>query len=117
MTHALVVISVKKVIKYLKKSSKVSAVSILVWSIDDKTVLNHLRKAGHKKKLDIWVPHELSVKNMIYGINICDTLLKSNQIEPFLKRIITGDEKWMHHNRKCKRSCKLSRSKDRRRTR
>jgi len=26
-------------------------------------------------------------------INICDTLL--NEIEPFLKRIITGDEKWI----------------------
>jgi len=27
-------------------------------------------------------------------INICDTLLKRNKIEPFLKRMITGDEKW-----------------------
>ena len=26
-------------------------------------------------------------------INICDTLLKRNEIEPFLKRMITGDEK------------------------
>ena len=30
--------------------------------IDHKTALNYLRKACHKKKLDIWVPRELSVK-------------------------------------------------------
>jgi len=27
-------------------------------SIDHKTVLNHLHKAGYKKKLDVWIPHE-----------------------------------------------------------
>ena len=34
------------------------------------TVLNHLQKAtGFKKKLDVWVPHELSVNNeMVYLI-------------------------------------------------
>ena len=25
---------------------------------------NHLHKARYKKKLDVWVPHELSVRNM-----------------------------------------------------
>jgi len=33
--------------------------------INYKTVLNHLHKAGCKKKLDVWVPHELSVRNMM----------------------------------------------------
>ncbi|KAG5308006.1 SETMR methyltransferase, partial [Acromyrmex insinuator] len=58
--------------------------------IDHKTVLNHLYKARYKKKLDVWVPHELSVKNMMDRINICDTLLKRNEIELFLKGMITG---------------------------
>jgi len=62
--------------------------------INYKTVLNHLHKAGYKKKLDVWVPHDLSVRNMMDRINICDTLLKRNEIEPFLKRMISGDEKW-----------------------
>ena len=31
-------------------------------------------------------------------INICDTLLKRNEIEPFLKRMITGDEKWITYD-------------------
>jgi len=33
--------------------------------IDHKTVLHHLHKAEYKKKLDVWVPHELSVRNMM----------------------------------------------------
>jgi len=60
--------------------------------IDHKTVLNHLHKAGYKKKLDVWIP-QLSIRNMMDRINICDTLLKRNEIEPFLKRMITDDEK------------------------
>ncbi|GFT06084.1 histone-lysine N-methyltransferase SETMAR [Trichonephila clavipes] len=28
--------------------------------IDHKTVLNHLRKVGFKKKLDVWVSHQLT---------------------------------------------------------
>jgi len=67
--------------------------------IDHKIVLNHLYKAiRYKKKLDVWVPHELSVRNMMDRINICDTLLKRNEIESFLKRIITGDEKWITYD-------------------
>jgi len=31
-------------------------------------------------------------------INICDMLLKRNEIEPFLKRMITGDEKWITYD-------------------
>jgi len=64
--------------------------------IDHKTILNHLHKAGYKKKLNVWVPHELSVRNMMD--RICDTLLKRNEIEPFLKRMITDDEKWITYN-------------------
>jgi len=66
--------------------------------IDHKTVLNHLHKVRYKKKLDVWIPHELNVRNMMDRINICDTLLKRNEIEPFLKRMITGDEKWITYD-------------------
>ena len=41
------------------------------------------------------MPYELSVENKMDRLNICDTLLKRNEIKPFLKRIITGDEKWV----------------------
>lgn len=32
-------------------------------NIRHKTVLNHLKKASYKKKVDVWTPHEFSVKN------------------------------------------------------
>ena len=31
-------------------------------------------------------------------ISICNSLLKRNEIDPFLKRIIAGDEKWVVHD-------------------
>jgi len=35
---------------------------------------------------------------MMNWINICDMLLKRNEIEPFLKRMIIGDEKWVTYD-------------------
>jgi len=48
------------------------------------------------KKLDIWVPHELKEIHLTQRINICDMHLKRNELDAFLKRIITGDEKWVY---------------------
>ena len=31
-------------------------------------------------------------------ISICDSLLKRNEIDSFLKRLITGDENWIVYN-------------------
>ena len=67
-------------------------------NIDDKTVLNHLLKTGYQKKLDTWIPHKLTVKNLMDRVFICESLLKRNEIEPFLKRMITSDEKWITYN-------------------
>ena len=67
-------------------------------NIDHKTVLNHLHKIGYQKNLDTWVPHELTVKNLMNRVSICDSLLKRNEIEPFLKRMITSDEKWIKYD-------------------
>ncbi|XP_044313294.1 histone-lysine N-methyltransferase SETMAR-like [Drosophila rhopaloa] len=35
--------------------------------VSHQTVLNHLQKAGYKKKLDVWVPHDLTQKNLRYA--------------------------------------------------
>ncbi|XP_011642710.1 histone-lysine N-methyltransferase SETMAR-like [Pogonomyrmex barbatus] len=67
-------------------------------NIDQSTVSRHLRKLGIVNKLDVWVPHELSEKNLMDRISACDSLLKRHQNEPFLKRMITGDEKWIVYN-------------------
>ncbi|EFN78260.1 Histone-lysine N-methyltransferase SETMAR, partial [Harpegnathos saltator] len=85
-----------EILEKVQQDKHISSVDIgIELGIDHKTVLNHLHKAGYKKKLDVWVLHELSAKNMIDRINICDALLKRNEIEPFLKRVITDDEKWI----------------------
>ncbi|GFW27791.1 histone-lysine N-methyltransferase SETMAR [Trichonephila clavipes] len=59
--------------------------------IDHKTVLSHLSKVGLKKKLDVWVLHQLTPKNMMDRISICNALAKRNEIDLFLKRMVTGD--------------------------
>ena len=38
---------------------------------------------------------ERHLKELTRRISICDSLLKRNETDSFLKRIITGDEKWV----------------------
>ncbi|KAL0852079.1 hypothetical protein ABMA28_000324 [Loxostege sticticalis] len=67
--------------------------------IDHKTVLAHLKKTKYTKNLDIWVPHELTERNLMNRVLICDSLLRRNETEPFLKKLITGDEKWITYDK------------------
>jgi [histone H3]-lysine36 N-dimethyltransferase SETMAR len=66
-------------------------------NIGNATVWRYLRRAGYTKKLDVWVPHQLSIKNMADRLSVCEMLSKRNKDDPFLKRIITGDEKWVRY--------------------
>ncbi|GBP01284.1 Histone-lysine N-methyltransferase SETMAR [Eumeta japonica] len=67
--------------------------------IDHKTVLTHLKKAGYtQKNLDTWILHELTKINVMNRVLICDSLLKRNVTEPFLKRLITDDERWISYD-------------------
>ena len=54
---------------------------------------NHLKQLGYVQKLDTWVPHELKEKHLTQRVNRCDLLKKRNENDPFVKRLITGDEK------------------------
>ncbi|GFU22613.1 mariner Mos1 transposase [Trichonephila clavipes] len=65
---------------------------------------NHLKQLGYVQKLDTWVPHKLKEMHLTQRINNCDLLKKHNEKDPFLKRLITGDEKWVYSNIKRKRS-------------
>ena len=64
-------------------------------NISHTCVERHLKQLGYVNKLDIWVPHELNELKLTKRISICDSMLKRNETDPFLKRIITGDEKWL----------------------
>lgn len=66
--------------------------------ISHTSVSNHLGAAGYVSRNDIWVPHNLTEKNLLDRISISDSLLKRNVNDPFLKRLITGDEKWVLYN-------------------
>ncbi|KAF7381282.1 hypothetical protein HZH68_016157 [Vespula germanica] len=57
-----------------------------------------LKQLGYVKKLDLWVPHQLKEIHSMQLISICDSLLKRNEIDPFLKRQITGNDKWIVYN-------------------
>ncbi|GFV11568.1 histone-lysine N-methyltransferase SETMAR [Trichonephila clavipes] len=63
--------------------------------IDHKMVLSYLRKVGFETKLLVWVPHQLTPKNMMDRISICEALVMRNEIDPFLKWMVTGEEKWV----------------------
>ena len=38
-----------------------------------RTVINHLKKIGFKMKLDVWVPHALTQKNIFARIDACES--------------------------------------------
>ncbi|GFV27193.1 histone-lysine N-methyltransferase SETMAR [Trichonephila clavipes] len=63
--------------------------------IDYKTVLSNLCKVEFKKKLHVWVSHQLTPKNIMDRISICEALANRNEIDPFLKRMVIEDEKWV----------------------
>ncbi|GFW94162.1 histone-lysine N-methyltransferase SETMAR [Trichonephila clavipes] len=95
-TGRSVVEDVDKISELIEVDRHVSSSSIAQdLKIDHKTVLNHLCKVGFKKKFDVWVPHQLTPRNMMDRISICKALAKRNEIDPFLKRMVTGDEKWI----------------------
>jgi len=66
--------------------------------IPKSTIHDHIKRLGLVKKLDIWVPHKLKEIHLTKRINACDVHLKRNEFDPFLKQIITGDEKWIVYN-------------------
>ncbi|GFT55290.1 histone-lysine N-methyltransferase SETMAR [Trichonephila clavipes] len=62
-TDMLVVENVDKITEIIEVDRHVSSRSIAQeLKIGHKTVLNHLHKVGFKKKLDVWVPHQLTPK-------------------------------------------------------
>lgn len=76
-----------------------------ILGISHGSVVAHLRDAGYVSRADVWVPHELSDRNLQQRLDACDLLLEKNKEHPFLKKMITGDEKWIiYNNVKRKRS-------------
>lgn len=68
---------------------------------------NHLKKLGFVYKWCRWVPHELSERNLADRIFVSSSLLARNQYEPFLDRLVTGDEKWIVYNNVVRKRAKV----------
>ncbi|XP_047361037.1 histone-lysine N-methyltransferase SETMAR-like [Vespa velutina] len=74
-------------------------------NLSNSNVYDHLKGLRLTSKLDIWVSQILTERNLCHHVDVCDSLLKHHEIDPFLKRIITEDEKWVvYNNVKRKRS-------------
>src|SRR3569832_37382 len=64
-------------------------------NVDQKTVVRHLAIIGKVKKLDKWVPANLTDRYKMQQFEVSSTLLLRNRNDPFLERIVTCDEKWI----------------------
>ena len=72
-----------------------------VLGVSHNTAARHLKEIGKTKKLERWVPHELSEEQRNRRYEISSALLLRNETDPFLDRIVTCDEKWiMYDNRR-----------------
>ncbi|GFX91540.1 histone-lysine N-methyltransferase SETMAR [Trichonephila clavipes] len=91
-----VIENVDKITEIIEVDRSISSCSIAQeLKIDHKIVLSHLRKVGFKKKLHVWVPHQLTPKTMMDRIFISEASAKRNEIDPFLKWMVTGDKNWV----------------------
>jgi len=58
--------------------------------VSQKIVVNHLYTLSYVSRYDIWVSHNLSDKNLMNRIFICNLLLKRNENCLFFKWILNG---------------------------
>ncbi|XP_076375572.1 histone-lysine N-methyltransferase SETMAR-like [Megalopta genalis] len=63
--------------------------------ISKSNVENHFYELSFISRLDVWVSHALTEANRVIRISTYDILAKHEESDPFLKRMITGDEKWI----------------------
>lgn len=55
-------------------------------------IFRYLKTHGYVNRSDLSLSHDLMEKQLMKPISICDSLLKLNKNEPFLKRTIRGDK-------------------------
>lgn len=71
------------------------------------TIENHLNKIGFIYKWCRWISHQLSEKHIADRISIASSLLSRQQYEPFLDRLVTGDEKWIVYDNVVRKRAKV----------
>ncbi|GFT83373.1 histone-lysine N-methyltransferase SETMAR [Trichonephila clavipes] len=67
-------------------------------NLSNSTFYDHMKGLGLSSKLNVWIPHVLTERNLCRRLDVCDSLLKRPENDPFLKRIITGTKKLLPDN-------------------
>lgn len=75
------------------------------------TVHEHLTKLGYVNRYEVWVPRQLTESNLLNRISTCDLLIQRDKREPFLKRLVTGDETWILYDNTARKRSWSSRNK------
>ncbi|OPJ70965.1 hypothetical protein AV530_017289 [Patagioenas fasciata monilis] len=65
-------------------------------SIDHSTVVQHLKQMGKVKRLNKWMPHELTQNQRNWHFEVLSSLILCNNNEPFLDQMC--DVKWTLRN-------------------
>ena len=68
------------------------------FNIDHSMVIQHLKQIGKVKKLNKWVPRELTTNQKNHRFEVSSSLILCNNKEPFLDQIVTCNEKWLSYN-------------------
>ncbi|GFX64410.1 histone-lysine N-methyltransferase SETMAR [Trichonephila clavipes] len=63
------------------------------FGIHHTTFGDQIKSLGSVLKRSVWVPHELTEKNLSDRVRMCSSYLIRHNVEPFLDKLITGDEK------------------------
>ena len=66
--------------------------------ISKSTVHEHLVSLGYTSRYNVWVPYKLSEKNCLDRYFNREMPLKWNESMPFLKTLVTGNEKWIAYD-------------------
>lgn len=62
------------------------------------SIENHIKALGYVQKFCKWIPHKLTDANRMDRFDVCSALIARHKINPFLDRLITGDEKWIKYD-------------------
>ena len=82
-----------KIRDLVEKSRSLTVQEMLnILKIPKTTIHRCLKKMRMVSKLNVWVPHELTERNRLERTTAYMSLLARNKHEPFLKRLVTGDE-------------------------
>ncbi|XP_054152815.1 histone-lysine N-methyltransferase SETMAR-like [Oppia nitens] len=75
-----------------------------ILGVDSSTIRRHLKAIGKKYVSSVWVPHDLTPQQKAKRVNTCKDLLSLQDSDPFIRWMVTGDEKLIYYVNDSKKS-------------